>query len=105
MTLPDPWPALFQIGVKPLGDAPWLDVDDRLPAYLEEKARLAAAYPDEVFVAEAGTDAAQQEVLRLVADHVAAAYPAIYRRQGTEIESRRPGGAFGSMRPTSRRSP
>src|SRR5690349_450097 len=77
---------LFQIGVKPLAEAEWIEVDEALPAYLAEKERLWAERPDEVFVAESGTEAAQREVLTLVVAHILARYPEVYRRQGDAIE-------------------
>lgn len=77
---------LFQIGVKPLGVADWIEVDAELPAYLAEKARLYAERPDEVFAAEPGTEAAQAEVLALLAAHLVARFPEVYRRQGDAIE-------------------
>ena len=77
---------LFQIGLKPLDLNEWIDADDRLPAYLDEKARLWAAHPDEVFVAEAGTEDAQAEVLELLVEHLVDRYPAIYRRHGNSID-------------------
>ena len=66
---------LFQIGLKPLDLEDWIDVDDRLAAYLDEKDRLWAAHPDEVFVAEAGTEDAQAEVLELLVEHLPARFP------------------------------
>src|SRR4051794_11701829 len=76
---------LFQIGLKPLALADWIDVDERLPAYLGEKDRLFAERPDEVFAAEPGTEAAQREVLELLAAHLPARFPEIYRRVGEAI--------------------
>ena len=87
--LPTPYDGsskLFQIGLKPLEIAAWIDVDHRLPAYLDEKARVHAAHPGEVFAAEPGTEAAQAEVLHLLATHLAARFPAIYRRAGGRVE-------------------
>jgi hypothetical protein len=91
MSAPRPTPydgsaKLFQIGVKPLAEGDWLEVDADLPAYLEEKARLLATRRDEVFAAEAGTEAAQREVLELVVGHLLGRYPEVYRRQGDGIE-------------------
>lgn len=77
---------LFEIGLKPLDIADWIDVDDRLPAYLDEKDRLLAGTPDDVFAAEPGTEAAQAEVLQLLVEHLAARLPDIYRRRGDTIE-------------------
>ena len=62
----------FAIGLSPLGDRPWLVADERLPAYLAEKARLMAAMPDRVFMAEPETQEAQRETLQRVADWQAA---------------------------------
>lgn len=77
---------LFQIGLKPLDPAEWIDVDDGLAAYLDEKDRLIAAEPGEVFVAEAATEPAQAEVLRMLARHLPARFPDRYRRDGDAIE-------------------
>ena len=77
---------LFQIGLKPLDLNEWIDVDGLLPAYLDEKERLWAEHPDEVFVAEAGTEDAQAEVLELLAEHLPARFPDVYRRSGEAIE-------------------
>src|SRR6218665_1014650 len=77
---------LFQIGLKPLDFADWIEVDDHLPAYLNEKQRLLNAHPDDVFVAEPGTEAAQAEVLALFAAHLPERFPDTYRRAGDTID-------------------
>jgi hypothetical protein len=66
---------LFAIGLKPLDLARWIEVDEHYPAYLAEKRRLYADMPDKVFVAEADTQTAQQEVLDLLADHLRRHFP------------------------------
>lgn len=76
---------LFQIGLKPLSLADWIDVDERLPAYLREKDRLFRDRPTEVFAAEPGTDGAQREVLALLADHLPVRFPQIYRHDGDAV--------------------
>jgi hypothetical protein len=73
---------LFQIGLKPLDPVDWIEVDDKLGAYLDEKERLIATARDEVFVAEAGTEAAQAEVMRSLVEHLPARFPEAYRRHG-----------------------
>ena len=70
---------LFQIGLKPLDLADWIDPDDRLAAALAEKERLAAAHWDDVFAAEPGTEGAQAELLALLVAHLPARFPHIYR--------------------------
>lgn len=77
---------LFQIGLKPLDLADWIEVDANLVAHLAEKDRLRIAHPDEVFVAEPGTEDAQAEVLALLAEHLPARYPEVYRQEGSAIE-------------------
>jgi len=77
---------LFQIGLKPLAVDDWVDVDDRLPAYLGEKARLWRERPDAVFAAEPDTGAAQREALELLAEHLPARFPEIYRRADGAME-------------------
>jgi hypothetical protein len=77
---------LFQIGLKRLDMADWIEVDERLASYLDEKDRLAAAHPDDTFRAEAETEAAQAEVLALLVAHLPARFPGVYRREGQLME-------------------
>lgn len=86
LAAPVPLPKAFQIGVRPLDPEDWIDVDARLPAYLAEKARLEEERPDAVFAAEPGTEAGQSEVLRLLADHLPARFPGVYRRAGERLD-------------------
>jgi hypothetical protein len=76
----------FHIGVSKLDVAEWIEVDEQLHEYLAEKQRLRATVPGQLFVEEPATEAAQQEVLRLLADHLPLRYPAIYRRRGPQID-------------------
>lgn len=73
---------LFQIGLKPLAVAEWIDVDDRLLAYLVEKERLWRERPAEVFAAELDTMDAQRELLALLVAHLPVRFPDVYRRDG-----------------------
>ena len=77
---------LFTIGVKPLDPADWIDVDDQLLAYLDEKDRLAERAFDRIFVAGPDTEAAQGEVLTLLADYLPERFPDIYQRIGPQID-------------------
>ena len=74
------------IGIRPLELNEWIDADERLGEYLDEKARLWAGHRAEVFAAEADTEAAQAEVLALLVEYLPARYPALYRRDGAAIE-------------------
>ena len=76
----------FQIGVRPLDVADWIDVDDQLNAYLDEKARLVAAHPTETFAAEPGTEEAQAEVRDLLAAYLPERFPDLYRRDGRTMQ-------------------
>ena len=60
----------FTIGLKPLDLDRWLEIDEHRQTYLAEKRRLYSEIPEKVFVAEAGTEDAQQEVLDLVTEHL-----------------------------------
>lgn len=88
MSLPTPYDGssrLFQIGIKPLDVADWIDVDDTLPAQLAEKRRVLAEHLAETVMAEPGTEAAERELLDLLADHLPARFPVVYRREGHSI--------------------
>jgi len=72
----------FTIGLAQLDAARWIVPDAELDFYLSEKQRLLETYPDIVFVAEPGTEAAQREVLDMLVDFLPAHYPALYRNDG-----------------------
>lgn len=76
----------FTIGLRPLDVARWIEMDERLPAYLGEKNRHFAEHPERVFVAEEGTADAGGEVLALALAHLTENFPQTYRRQGDLIE-------------------
>jgi hypothetical protein len=61
--------------LKPIDFDRWIEVDAHYGAYIVEKRRLYAETPHSVFVAEAGTQAAQQEVLDLIAEHLRRHFP------------------------------
>ena len=75
----------FAIGLKPLDAAHWIDVDAELGMYLAEKTRLFAERHGEVFAAEAGTEAAQLEVLERLVAHLATDHRGAYVREGNAV--------------------
>lgn len=75
----------FSVGLAPLDLAGWIEPDPRLAVALEEKERLLATRREVVMREEAGTREAQSEVLALIAGHVVARQPDIYRREGDRI--------------------
>lgn len=68
---PAPLPVVgpaFRIGIRPLAHEDWLVASTMREAYLDEKARLFAERPGEVFAAEAATGDAQRETLARVSE-------------------------------------
>jgi dimethylamine monooxygenase subunit A len=75
----------FTIGLTPLDMAEWIETDGALEAYLQEKERLYAAHPEIVFVEEAETRAAQEEMLQELISWLLENKPAIYRAEGRTV--------------------
>ncbi|WP_274630581.1 heme-dependent oxidative N-demethylase family protein [Arvimicrobium flavum] len=69
----------FTIGLKPLDPATWIEIDGTFDVQMREKRRLLASIPEEVFVEEPDTRAAQREVLDMIRTHVAATFPDRYQ--------------------------
>jgi hypothetical protein len=76
---------LFTISMKPIDPAGWIAPGPDLERMLAEKDRLHREIPDKVFVEEAGTRAAQAELLELLSGHLLQAQPETYRRDGRFI--------------------
>lgn len=77
---------LFTAGLRPLDLADWTEAGPDFHAQLVEKRRLYAAIRPNVHVEEPETEAAQREVLALLAEHLPVRFPDIYRRHGNRIE-------------------
>ncbi len=75
----------FTIGLMPFDPARWIEPDEDLNRYLEEKARLAGERLDDIFVAEDGTEAAQQEALDILLAHLADRHPAMLRQDTSDL--------------------
>lgn len=75
----------FTIGLQQLDLKDWIEVDENLLAYLTEKRRLFDLHSERIFVEEPGTQAAQAEVLDLLATHLIDRYPQLYARDGEAI--------------------
>ena len=71
---------LFTIGLRPLDFANSIEIDDAFDFQLAEKRRIHAEHAAQVFVAEAGSEDAQAEVLALLEEHLPARFPERYRR-------------------------
>ena len=77
---------LFQIGLKPLDLDDWIEIDHTFDAQLREKRRVYAAHADKVFVAEAGTEDAQREVLDLLREHLPRRFPGVSSAHGDGLK-------------------
>ncbi|QND56570.1 heme-dependent oxidative N-demethylase family protein [Mesorhizobium huakuii] len=77
---------LFNIGLKPLDPANWIEVDGHLLPYLAEKRRLYGEIPERVFVEEDGTRDAQREVLDLLGAYLPERFPDTHHRTDVGIE-------------------
>jgi hypothetical protein len=76
---------LFQIGLKQLDLRNWIEIDATFDFQLAEKRRIHAEHPDQVFVAEEGTQDAQTEVLALLVEHLPARFADRYRREDRRL--------------------
>jgi hypothetical protein len=85
----------FSIGLAPLDLKDWIEPDDRLARDLAEKEALIAERRAAVFGAEPGTEAAQAEVLALLAGYLPERFPDLWRRRGETIEVVAAGRALG----------
>ena len=70
----------FGIGLTPLDLENWIEVDDDLARYLDEKQRLMATIPGEVWAGDFSSEKSQQEVLDLLVEHVLKTFPETYSR-------------------------
>ncbi|EJN04582.1 DUF3445 domain-containing protein [Phyllobacterium sp. YR531] len=75
----------FTIGLHQLDLKDWIEIDENLLAYLDEKKRLFGLHADRIFVEEKDTREAQAEVLGLLCAHLVEHYPDIYARSGNSI--------------------
>lgn len=75
----------FTIGLMPLDPISWIEPDDDLNRYLAEKARLTSERFDDIFVAEEGTETAQQEALDLLLAHLAERHPVMHRQDTSAL--------------------
>lgn len=75
----------FTIGLTQLDPDSWIEPDDQLQHYLDQKAQLLARSRGAVFVAEDGTQDAQHELLQTLSEYLPARYPDIYCRQDSAM--------------------
>ena len=75
----------FAIGLSTLDADRWIEPDDDLGPYLDEKARLAAERYDDIFRAADESVDAQQECLDLLLDHLAERHGDTHQRHGASV--------------------
>ncbi|HEV7318252.1 MAG TPA: DUF3445 domain-containing protein [Ensifer sp.] len=75
----------FTIGLAQLDPDRWIEPDEQLKHYLDEKKRLLRQARSTVFAAADGSEDAQRELLAVLSDHLAARFPEIYRRDGNTM--------------------
>jgi dimethylamine monooxygenase subunit A len=81
----------MSLGLQALPSEEWIQIDGRFIPYLQQKqARLQQHY-DESVSGLPGTEAAQQELLNLLLDHLPQRFPAHYQCQGTGIANLKTG--------------
>jgi hypothetical protein len=75
------------MGLVPLDLHEWIAPDEHLTTELLEKERLLCERHDEVFAALPEATAGATEVLRLLAEHLPARFPTLYRRCGDWLDN------------------
>ncbi|AJY44580.1 heme-dependent oxidative N-demethylase family protein [Martelella endophytica] len=76
----------FSIGLSQLAPDNWLEPDDELGRYLDEKRSLLAERRDEIFRAEEDSLKAQREALSMLVAHLAERHGNLYRRDGNLMQ-------------------
>jgi hypothetical protein len=80
-------PFRMAMGLLACPEADWIELDERYPAELAERRALLATRHADVFAAIPGSEPARAEVLALLAAHLAARYPAWFRREGDRLHN------------------
>ncbi|MCG6859343.1 MAG: DUF3445 domain-containing protein [Salaquimonas sp.] len=75
----------FRIGLEPLGERSWIEVDGQFDTYLGEKQKLLASRHDDVFRAEPGSLAVQEEALEMVLAELDRTHRDTHRRDGNVV--------------------
>jgi hypothetical protein len=87
------------MGLMPLAEPDWIELDGLLAAHLAEKGSLLAHRHGEVFAARPEADAAARELLALLAAHLPLHHPQIFGRDGARLTNRVTGEAWDVERP------
>jgi dimethylamine monooxygenase subunit A len=77
-----PGPFRLSMGLRPLDLQDWIEPDEHMAVELAEKARLLRDHHQEVFAVLPEATKSTTEVLELLAAHLPARFPTLYRREG-----------------------
>lgn len=80
-------PFRLSMGLERLALDDWIEPDDTFAAQLREKERLLSERHNEVFAALPQAAAGSAETLALLAEHLPARFPQLYRRSGATLEN------------------
>lgn len=83
----------FRIGLRLLDADSWIEPDDQAEAQFANKRRLLCERPSEVLAALPESEAAQDELLVLLAAYLMRQFPQLYEREGTLMRRREFGDA------------
>lgn len=75
-------PFQLALGLQPLAERDWIEMDERFAVELAEKARLLHERSDEVFAALPEASAGAAELSELLTAHLLTYFPHVYRQQG-----------------------
>jgi hypothetical protein len=78
----------LSLGLKALQLEDWIQIDQEFVPYLQRKAELRAERYADVFASISGSEAAQQEVLDLLLDHLTQRFPAYFQLTAGAIVNR-----------------
>jgi hypothetical protein len=73
------------MGLRPLALPDWIEPDERIAVELAEKARLLRDHHPEVFAVLPEATESAKEVLEVLAAHLPARFPTLYRREGPRL--------------------
>jgi hypothetical protein len=77
-----PGPFRLSMGLRPLALQDWIEPDEHMAVELAEKEQLLRDHPQEVFAVLPEATESATEVLELLAAHLPARFPTLYRREG-----------------------
>lgn len=78
-------PFRLAMGLLSLDPAEWIEIDENFADELRLKRRLLAERHEECFLALPGSEPGGAETLEMLAEHLAARFPEIYRREGEAL--------------------